>query len=155
MEVQPQLVLLQKTLLTIEGLGRQLYPELDLWQTAKPILETWMERRANPVNQLRELAKRWPDVVQDVQLLPDLMHRFLSRMADDHSDDTQQAELDRLRADVNRLRRQSQRSLGGGALVIAGAVLLASLGFSLWWPWSIAGAGVVLLFWPVGADSTS
>ncbi|MEE8306307.1 MAG: ubiquinone biosynthesis regulatory protein kinase UbiB [Gammaproteobacteria bacterium] len=155
MEVQPQLVLLQKTLLTIEGLGRQLYPELDLWQTAKPILETWMERRADPVNQLRELAKRWPDVVQDVQLLPDLMHRFLSRMADDHSDDTQQAELDRLRADVNRLRRQSQRSLGGGALVIAGAVLLASLGFSLWWPWSIAGAGVVLLFWPVGADSTS
>jgi ubiquinone biosynthesis protein len=155
MEVQPQLVLLQKTLLTIEGLGRQLYPELDLWQTAKPILETWMERRADPVNQLRELAKRWPDVVQDVQLLPDLMHRFLSRMADDHSDDTQQAELDRLRADVNRLRRQSQRSLGGGALVIAGAVLLASLGFSLWWPWSIAGAGVALLFWPVGADSSS
>jgi ubiquinone biosynthesis protein len=155
MEVQPQLVLLQKTLLTIEGLGRQLYPELDLWQTAKPILETWMERRVDPVNQLRELAKRWPDVVQDVQLLPDLMHRFLSRMADDHSDDTQQAELDRLRADVNRLRRQSQRSLGGGALVIAGAVLLASLGFSLWWPWSIAGAGVALLFWPVGADSSS
>ena len=45
MEVQPQLVLLQKTLLNIEGLGRQLYPELDLWQTAKPFLEKWMRER--------------------------------------------------------------------------------------------------------------
>jgi len=155
MEVQPQLVLLQKTLLTIEGLGRQLYPELDLWQTAKPILETWMEQRANPVYQLRELATRWPDIIQDVQLLPDLMHRFLSRMADDDKDDAQQAELDHLRADVDRLRRQSQRSLGGAALLIAAAVLLASLGLNLWWPWSMAVVGVVLLLWPADASSSS
>ena len=50
MEVQPQLVLLQKTLLAIEGLGRQLYPELDLWKTAKPVLEQWMRERHDPRN---------------------------------------------------------------------------------------------------------
>jgi ubiquinone biosynthesis protein len=48
MEVQPQLVLLQKTLLHVEGLGRQLYPDLDLWQTAKPFLESWMNERVSP-----------------------------------------------------------------------------------------------------------
>jgi len=48
MHVQPQLVLLQKTLLNIEGLGRQLYPELDLWQTAKPFLEKWFHERLGP-----------------------------------------------------------------------------------------------------------
>ncbi len=48
MEVQPQLVLLQKTLLYVEGLGRQLYPQLDLWATAKPFLETWMMNQVGP-----------------------------------------------------------------------------------------------------------
>ena len=55
MEVQPQLVLLQKTLLNIEGLGRQLYPELDLWSTGQPYLERWMRERAMPQAQLRKL----------------------------------------------------------------------------------------------------
>lgn len=155
MEVQPQLVLLQKTLLTIEGLGRQLYPDLDLWQTAKPILETWMEQRASPVNQVRELATRWPDIIQDIQLLPDLMHRFLSRIADDEGDANREAEFDRLRADVSQLRRQSQRSLGGAALVVAGAVFLASFGVGLWWPWVISGVGLALSFWPTNANLSS
>ncbi len=153
MEVQPQLVLLQKTLLTIEGLGRQLYPDLDLWQTAKPILQTWIEQRANPVNQIRELAARWPDAIQDLQLLPDLMHRFLTRLADEDGGRNQHNELDQLRAEVRRLRRQSQRSFGGAALVVGGAVLLAGLGVGLWWPWLITLAGVALLFWPVGTDA--
>ena len=48
MQVQPQLVLLQKTLLYVEGLGRQLYPQLDLWQTAKPYLEHWMRQQIGP-----------------------------------------------------------------------------------------------------------
>ncbi|MCJ8168299.1 ubiquinone biosynthesis regulatory protein kinase UbiB [Atopomonas sediminilitoris] len=55
MQVQPQLVLLQKTLLNIEGLGRQLYPDLDLWSTAQPFLERWMRERVSPVQLLRNL----------------------------------------------------------------------------------------------------
>ena len=58
MEVQPQLVLLQKTLLNIEGLGRQLYPELDLWSTAKPYLERWMRQRMSPLHLLRNLQSQ-------------------------------------------------------------------------------------------------
>lgn len=60
MEVQPQLVLLQKTLLTIEGLGRQLYPDLDLWQTAKPYLEKWMKKQFGPQAILKTLKNKFP-----------------------------------------------------------------------------------------------
>lgn len=64
MEVQPQLVLLQKTLLNIEGLGRQLYPDLDLWVTAKPFLERWMRERMSPLRLLRNLHQQAEQVPQ-------------------------------------------------------------------------------------------
>jgi len=67
MEVQPQLVLLQKTLLNIEGLGRQLYPDLDLWTTGQPYLERWMRERAMPAHQLRH----WQ---QQLEQVPALLH---------------------------------------------------------------------------------
>ena len=57
MEVQPQLVLLQKTLLNIEGLGRQLYPDLDLWTTAKPYLERWIRERFGPKAAWKEFKR--------------------------------------------------------------------------------------------------
>jgi len=82
MEVQPQLVLLQKTLLAIEGLGRQLYPDLDLWQTAQPILEQWMRRRMSLSGQLRRVLSQWPQISEDLLLLPDLLHRLVRELAD-------------------------------------------------------------------------
>ena len=60
MPVQPQLVLLYKTLLNIEGLGRQLYPELNLWDTAKPFLETWMKQQLGPKQLLKDIKQDWP-----------------------------------------------------------------------------------------------
>jgi len=82
MEVQPQLVLLQKTLLYIEGLGRQLYPKLDLWQTAQPFLEEWMEKTYSlraMVNKTRKRAPHWlaqlPDVPEQVLTL---LHQYSS-----------------------------------------------------------------------------
>ena len=84
MEVQPQLVLLQKTLLAIEGLGRQLYPELDLWKTAKPVLEQWMRERHDPRTRFKQLVEAWPEISDDLALLPRLLHRALRRAdADD------------------------------------------------------------------------
>ncbi len=77
MEVQPQLVLLQKTLLAIEGLGRQLYPELDLWQTAHPILETWVKQRKDPRQIAKQMLDAWPDVSEDLLQLPQLVRRHL------------------------------------------------------------------------------
>ena len=77
MEVQPQLVLLQKTLLAIEGLGRELYPELDLWTTAKPILEDWMRERTSPMAHLKRLVDDWPEISDDLTALPGLLHSFV------------------------------------------------------------------------------
>ncbi len=78
MQVQPQLVMLQKTLLTIEGLGRQLDPELDLWVTAKPYLERWMSEQIGwrgLVRHIREEAPSWSALVPQI---PRLVHRFLN-----------------------------------------------------------------------------
>jgi ubiquinone biosynthesis protein len=81
MEVQPQLVLLQKTLLTIEGIGRELYPELDLWTTAKPVLEEWMRERKDPRIQIKRLVESWPAVSEDLLLVPEILHRTIRRAA--------------------------------------------------------------------------
>lgn len=74
MEVQPQLVLLQKTLLYVEGLGRQLYPQLDLWQTAKPFLEEWMKQQVGPqalFNNVKENVPYWSEKLPEI---PDLLY---------------------------------------------------------------------------------
>jgi len=82
MEVQPQLVLLQKTLLNIEGLGRQLYPQLDLWATARPILKHWMLEQAGPTAVLREIQKNVPEWGRMLPHVPGLMYQFLSAGGD-------------------------------------------------------------------------
>ncbi|PCH58934.1 MAG: ubiquinone biosynthesis regulatory protein kinase UbiB [SAR86 cluster bacterium] len=73
MEVQPSLVLLQKTLLNVEGLGRELYPELDLWQTALPFLESWNKKRLNPLTLAAKLAENIPNWIEQLPQLPQLM----------------------------------------------------------------------------------
>lgn len=73
MEVQPQLVLLQKTLLNIEGLGRQLYPELSLWDTAQPFLEQWLKARYAPQAQWRRIQDDAPGWLESLPLLPELL----------------------------------------------------------------------------------
>ncbi|MEZ5435815.1 MAG: ubiquinone biosynthesis regulatory protein kinase UbiB [Pseudomonadales bacterium] len=73
MTVQPSLVLLQKTLLNIEGLGRQLYPQLDLWQTAMPFLERWMQNRYHPKNVLAELRRHGPSWLEKMPEVPELL----------------------------------------------------------------------------------
>ena len=73
MEVQPSLVLLQKTLLNVEGLGRQLYPELDLWTTALPFLEDWNRRRMQPGTLFKALKENVPDWIEQLPQLPQLM----------------------------------------------------------------------------------
>ncbi|MBX9712636.1 MAG: ubiquinone biosynthesis regulatory protein kinase UbiB [Pseudomonadaceae bacterium] len=76
MEIQPQLVLLQKTLLNIEGLGRQLYPDLDLWNTAQPFLERWMRERISPRSLLRNLQQQAEQVPHLSQMARDTLERL-------------------------------------------------------------------------------
>jgi ubiquinone biosynthesis protein len=77
MEVQPQLVLLQKTLLYVEGLGRQLYPQLDLWDTAKPFLEDWMSRQVGPQAVIDGVKSRAPFWTEKLPELPELLYDSL------------------------------------------------------------------------------
>ncbi|MFT2110915.1 ubiquinone biosynthesis regulatory protein kinase UbiB [Marinomonas sp. 2405UD68-3] len=79
MEVQPQLVLLEKTLLNIEGLGRQLYPDLDLWVTAKPFLEKWMKRQIGPQRIWEELKKQAPEWAGQFPQIPNLVYSALAQ----------------------------------------------------------------------------
>ena len=80
-QIQPQLVLLQKTLLNIEGLGRELDPELDLWSTAKPFLEKWMLEQIGPSKLLEQLKSEAPRYAKLIPELPRLMHEFLKARA--------------------------------------------------------------------------
>ncbi|KGF63959.1 MULTISPECIES: ubiquinone biosynthesis regulatory protein kinase UbiB [Pseudomonas] len=112
MEVQPQLVLLQKTLLNIEGLGRQLYPELDLWATAQPFLERWMRERVSPKTLLGNLQSQ----VEQIPHLANMTRDLLERLSQPHRHDPPPP----YRRDGD---HWALRLLGAGLL--AGGVLLA------------------------------
>jgi ubiquinone biosynthesis protein len=79
MTVQPQLVLLQKTLLNVEGLGRELYPDLDIWRTASPILREWMRERSSPRRLWRNLLAQLPELIELARVLPTLVKGALER----------------------------------------------------------------------------
>ena len=97
-EIQPQLVLLQKTLLNIEGLGRQLDPELDLWATAKPFLERWMDEQVGWRAFVHQLKKEAPRFAQMVPEFPRLMHEVLRQRAEGgHADLTRQLLIEQRR----------------------------------------------------------
>ncbi len=77
--IQPQLVMLQKTLLNIEGLGRDLDPNIDLWQTAKPFLKRWMSEQLGWRSVLKNIKKELPHIAKDLPQMPRLVHQFLTQ----------------------------------------------------------------------------
>jgi ubiquinone biosynthesis protein len=128
-EVQPQLVLLQKTLLNIEGMGRQLDPDLDLWRTAKPYLETWMGDQMGWRGLVERLKAEAPRYAHIFPQLPRLAYRALDR-----SEATRGVDAELLRMLVIEQRR-TNRLLGGAALVGC-LLLLGTLAMQLraYWP---------------------
>nr|WP_298057931.1 ubiquinone biosynthesis regulatory protein kinase UbiB [uncultured Halomonas sp.] len=151
MEVQPQLVLLQKTLLNIEGLGRQLYPELDLWSTAKPYLEKWMKERAGVAGLWKSLKRQAPELSHQLPELPALAHQALSRMEHEHRQRHQQVEsINAMRVQMTRQGKRLYRLRLGLILL---ALALAWQPLSGWialqeWPiLAAAGIGLLLLVW--------
>ena len=125
MEVQPQLVLLQKTLLNVEGLGRQLYLDLDLWTTAKPFIERWMMERVGPKAAFNALRHELPRVITLLPELPRLKHEALIAQR-------QQAEqLARQRDELNLLRLSIERGHRQQWLMLLLVVLLLA-GYLLW-----------------------
>ncbi|MDV3240495.1 MAG: ubiquinone biosynthesis regulatory protein kinase UbiB [Methylocaldum sp.] len=127
MEVQPQLVLLQKTLLNIEGLGRDLYPDLDLWQTAKPFLERWFKDEMGPKAGLRKIQSQLPEWAESWPEMPMLIHRMLENAATGKLTVTfQSRELEQIHREITQNRRRTLTGITGGALVISAAVLSGS-----------------------------
>ena len=124
MEVQPQLVLLQKTLFNIEGLGRRLYPDLDLWVTAKPFLERWMREQVSPRAVLRELRREVPKWLERLPRLPELLHETLQRAHDGELTlEWKSSELVRLREQLRTSERRSYFAIAGGSLIVTAALL--------------------------------
>ena len=121
-EIQPQLVLLQKTLLNIEGLGRDLDPELDLWNTAKPFLEKWMLEQVGPKKLLEQLKAEAPQYAKLIPALPRLMHDFLQ-----HKPHELRQELDALLIEQRRTNRLLQGIVWGGVGFLLGLLLMQVL----------------------------
>ena len=118
-EIQPQLVLLQKTLLNIEGLGRQLDPDLDLWSTAKPFLEKWMLEQMGPQRLWRELRAEAPRYAKILPELPRLVHDYLRRAPHEG-----RAELQELLAAQRRTNRLLQGIIYGGLGFVLGLLFM-------------------------------
>ena len=150
MEVQPQLVLLQKTLLYIEGVGRQLYPQLDLWKTAKPFLETWIKDQVGFPALVRAIKEKGPFWIERMPEVPELIFNGLQ-----HGKHLQQS-VDKIarELEVNRVRQGQSRYLFGigATLLLSGTLLLITrpeLGNNPLW---LMGGG--LLVWLVGWRKT-
>ncbi len=127
MEVQPQLVLLQKTLLNIEGLGRQLYPDLDLWKTAKPYLERWTRNQVGPKAFASKLGKNLPQWLEQAPDAALLAHKVLRDTAEGRlTVQWQSHELDCLREEIRRSNRRTVAVVSGAALLVSGALTLTT-----------------------------
>jgi ubiquinone biosynthesis protein len=127
MEVQPQLILLQKTLLNIEGLGRQLYPDLDLWQTAKPFLEQWMREQLGPGALVRELKTHAPRWGETLPALPGLAHEVLRQARSGKLRvEIAPTEIDKIRREMRRSNQRTVLGVVGTGLVLSAVLLLAA-----------------------------
>ena len=140
MEVQPQLILLQKTLVQIEGLGRVLYPELDIWQTGKPVLKAWMIEQTGPQATLRRLRREWPDLRHALEKLPLVARKLVDGVLEERAPPLPEAS-----AAVSPSQRQYAAILGAG-LLVSGSIWLGLDTPPNWLGW-LALAGGALSLW--------
>ncbi len=130
MVIQPQLVLLQKTLLYIEGLGRQLYPQLDLWQTAKPFLENWMKQQIGFKAMYQKISANLPFWSEKLPEIPDLVYDTLKQVKKLPEQHKRQFELQQQQ--MQRQHRSSQLLIMGATFVITAVILPVYQPH--WWP---------------------
>ena len=146
MEIQPQLVLLQKTLLNIEGLGRELYPDLDLWKTAHPILRGWVEERVSGKYILQRLREQLPELGESLQGVPELARNLVEQLADGRFNlQVTVPEIEKLRAEQMAGRKQQWRAIAGASTLLSGVLLLIPAGVPLWLAGTTVAAGIALL----------
>jgi ubiquinone biosynthesis protein len=125
MRIQPQLILLQKTLLNVEGLGRDLYPELDIWQTAAPILRDWMRERLSLRTQLKQFRNHLPAIVEVAQALPPLLKVAVQKAQDGKLHiGAQPEDIERLRREIRDSERRRNATLVASVLALSGILWL-------------------------------
>jgi ubiquinone biosynthesis protein len=143
MQVQPQLILLQKTLFNIEGLGRQLYPELDLWKTAQPVLREWMRERTSPRTIFKEIRAHWPDALLSLRQIPQIVQTSI-REAAEGTGPAAERQLAQLRAEMRVAAARRDLGVAAGVLWLSGLVWLALLTQYRWFGAAQMLAAIVL-----------
>ena len=146
-QMQPQLMLIQKTLLQIEGVGRQLYPDLDLWKTAQPLLRQWMDERWSVRAIVKDVRKHLPDMVQALQQLPPLVENAIQRAHDGRfSVPVTTQDFERLRLEIRRDGRRRDVALLTATCALGGIIWLALATAPMWPGYALLGVSVVGLW---------
>ncbi len=141
MEIQPQLILLQKTLVQIEGLGRQLYPELDLWETGQPVLKKWMKQETSPKRTIKHILQDLPEIRYTLERLPSVARKLVDQVLDTAG----QLPIPDRQTLYRRDLRQYQL-IGGAAALIAAALMIGLAAEPAWVGWLVGAVGLVALF---------
>jgi ubiquinone biosynthesis protein len=147
LNIQPQLIMLQKTLLNIEGLGRELYPDLDVLATSKPVLERIMREKHGIDRAAQDLRERLPGWLSKAPDMPGLLHDYLKQATDGKLvTRLDPRDLEQLRREESESARRTARATAGGAFFFSGAVLIG-LGTGPWFigGWSAAGIGALAI----------
>ena len=145
MEIQPQLILLQKTLFNIEGLGRELYPELDLWKTAQPILRSWMDEQVGVNAIVKNIRDNLPQLRETLREMPNILKKLTARVNDNDFHTRQSLEIQNLKHQL--YKQQKQRffiSIGSTAIISATLILLFSN--ITWLGWLLIILGITSIF---------
>ncbi len=140
MEVQPQLILLQKTLVQVEGLGRDLCPELDIWEAGRPVLRRWIAEQTGPLAAARRIRREIPDIRYTLEQLPVLARQLVDQAL------MQKGQLPL--PDPREIRTRERRqflAVSGAALLVAGALLIGLQASPAWLGWISGGAGLTSL----------
>ena len=129
LEIPPQLMLLLKTLVHVEGLGTDLYPQLDIWKLAKPILTDWIKANMHPVKNIKEIGQQIPDLLTGAQDLPSLLIDSLNGLKTSHRHEKQLRELQGMRLQMEHQQRRSW---------IFGSLIAIFLSIAIIAPWYLS-----------------
>ena len=145
-EIQPQMILLHKTLFNIEGLGRQLYPQLDLWKTAHPVLKRWMDEQVGGRAMIKDLRQNLPQLRDAMRELPVIIQALGEQAADGRIKfNLQSPELLKIRQQLETQQRQRYWLTAAATAVVSG-VLVITLGSNIALAWALLAAGGIAAF---------
>ena len=145
-EIQPQMILLHKTLFNIEGLGRELYPQLDLWKTARPVLRQWMDEQVGGRAILKDVRDNLPQLRDALRELPAILNHIGEQVAEGRIRfNLQSPELKEIRKQLDEQRRQRYWLTAAATSAIAGSLIM-TLGSTPVLGWALLGAGVLAAY---------